>query len=117
MTMQLLPTLVLATLTITGCASVAVTNDAIEQRTAATLGLQPGTFTISDRVNDGVQSRYNVTTKHGKHYNCYVTGAMSYTGRVVSDAICNEAGKAAKTSKQAEGAKECNALLKAAGKC
>ena len=35
-----------------GCASVAVSNDAIEQNTAFALGVPKGTFTISDRVDD-----------------------------------------------------------------
>jgi hypothetical protein len=106
---------VLATLA-AGCASVAVSNDAIEQNTASTLGLAKGTFTISDRVNDGVKSSYAVKTNSGKQYSCYVTGTVSVMGRVVSDAVCNEVGKAAKQATRT-GSASCNALLKAAGKC
>ncbi len=101
-----------------GCASVAVSNDAIENNTAVTLGLQKGSFTISDRVDEGVKSSYSVRTNTGKRYSCYVTGTVSYMGRVVSDALCNEAGKPAQTapSSGATGG-SCNALLKAAGRC
>ena len=99
-----------------GCASVAVSNDAIEQNTASTLGLAKGTFTISDRVNDGVKSSYGVKTNSGKQYSCYVTGTVSVMGRVVSDAVCNEVGKPAKQA-TGTGSAPCNALLKAAGKC
>lgn len=101
-----------------GCASVAVSNNAIEQNTASALGLEKDTFTISDRLDDGVKSSYAVKTNSGKKYNCYVTGSISVVGRVVSDAVCNEAGKPAKqalATKSAGGS--CNALLKAAGRC
>ena len=101
---------------VAGCASVAVTSDAIEKNTAFALGLDKGTFTISNRENDGVKSTYLVNTNAGKKYTCYVTGTVSVIGRVVSDAVCNEVGRPAK---QASGTKtqSCNALLKAAGKC
>ena len=100
---------------ITGCASVAVTNDAIEKNTAFALGIDKGTFTIYDREDDGVKTNYSVKTNSGKKYRCYVTGMVSYTGRVVSDAICNEIGKPVKQTSGANAS--CNALLKAAGKC
>lgn len=103
-----------------GCASVAVSGDAIEQNTATALGLAKGSFTISDRVNDGFKSSYTVKTNAGKQYGCYVTGTVSYFGRQVSDAVCTEVGKAGKAapapSAGAAGG-SCNALLKAAGKC
>ncbi len=99
-----------------GCASVAVSNNAIENNTAMALGLEKGTFTITDRVDDGVKSTYSVKTDSGKKYSCYVTGTVSVVGRVVSDAVCNEIGKPAKQAAGAGGA-SCNALLKAAGKC
>jgi hypothetical protein len=101
---------------VAGCASVAVTSDAIEKNTAFALGLEKGTFKISNREDDGVKSTYLVNTNAGKKYTCYVTGTVSVVGRVVSDAVCNEVGKPAK---QASGTttQSCNALLKAAGKC
>jgi len=101
---------------VTGCASVAVTNDAIEKNTAFALGIEKGTFTISNREDDGVKSTYLVSTNAGKKYTCYVTGTVSVVGRVVSDAVCNETGKSAKPATGTT-TKSCNALLKAAGKC
>jgi hypothetical protein len=102
----------------TGCASVAVTDDAIQTNTAAALGLEKGSFTISDRVNDGVKSSYTVKTNAGRKYACYVTGTITTFGRTVSDAICNEVGKPAKQVSGSSGSSSsCNALLKAAGKC
>jgi nitrate/nitrite transporter NarK len=101
---------------VAGCASVAVTSDAIENNTASALGLEKGTFTISNREDDGIKSTYLVNTNAGKKYSCYVTGTVSVVGRVVSDAVCNEVGKSTKQSTgKTLGA--CNALLKAAGKC
>ena len=113
-----LPCLAMAALLATGCASVAVSNDAIEQNTAQALGLAKGTFTISDRVDDGVKASYNVKTNTGKQYACYVTGGVSIVGRVVSDPMCTEVGKAGKQATTSNtGSASCNALLKAAGKC
>lgn len=101
-----------------GCASFAVSNDAIERNTAQALGLAKGSFTIADRVDDGVKASYTVKTNTGKQYACYVTGSVSQLGRAVSDAICSEIGKGGKPATGAAAAgKSCNALLKAAGKC
>lgn len=103
-----------------GCASVTVDNNSIEDRTAFALGLDKSAFTVSNRVDDGVVSRYSVTTRAGKKYNCYVGGGLSILGRQVSDAICNEAlGGGASAAPPAAGASApaCNALLKAAGRC
>jgi len=96
-----------------GCASFTVTDDAIERNTAQALGLARGSFTISDRVNDGVKASYTVKTNTGKQYTCYVTGAVTQLGRSVSDAVCSAMGKAARPAT----GRSCNALLQAAGKC
>ncbi|MDR3413621.1 MAG: hypothetical protein P4L87_22150 [Formivibrio sp.] len=101
---------------VAGCASVAVSNDAIEKNTAFSLGIEKGTFTISNREDHGVKSSYLVNTNAGKKYTCYVTGTVSVVGRVVSDAVCNEVGKPAKQTTGTT-TQSCNALLKAAGKC
>src|SRR6218665_2216224 len=99
-----------------GCASVAVTGEAIERNTAHALGLQPGTFTVSDRADDGVKTTYNVATNTGRRYSCYVTGTVSMMGRVVSDAMCSELsggrGQSAARPAAPVAAPACNALLK-----
>jgi hypothetical protein len=107
---------------LTGCASVAVSGDAISDRTAFALSLDKSAFTISNRADDGVRSTYSVKTNAGKNYNCYVAGSISVVGRVVSDAVCNEVGGSVKPSSATPGnpvnnAASCNALLKAAGRC
>ena len=78
-----LPCLAMAALLVTGCASVAVSNDAIEQNTAQALGLAKGTFTISDRVDDGVKASYSVKTNTG----------TSNTGSASCNALLKAAGK------------------------
>lgn len=100
-----------------GCASVAVTEDAIEKNTAFALGLEKGTFKISNREDSGIKTTYLVTTNAGKKYSCYVTGSLSVVGRAVSDAMCNEIGKTRQSAGASTASSSCNALLKAAGKC
>lgn len=129
------------------CASVAVNSDALESRTSAALGIDRGTFTISNRTDEGIRTDYTVMTKSGIKYGCYVTGTVSVAGRTVSDAICKESARPAATKPAAEireatgkpgkkngrtpqqaipaqkqtttpsPAPDCNALLRAAGKC
>ena len=80
---------------IVGCASVAVTEDALVERTAFALGLEKGSFTIANRVDDGTTTRYSVAAKN-QQFNCYVGGTISVMGRVVSEAICTKKGEIAK---------------------
>lgn len=80
----------------TGCASIAVTDEAIVDRTAFALGLAKGDFTVSNRVDDGTTTRYSVRTKTGQDFNCFVGGSISVTGRTVSEAICTKKGEVAR---------------------
>lgn len=105
-----------AALLFAGCAATAVTQDTLEKNTAFALGLEPGTFQISDRNDQGIKTSYRVTTRAGRKYACYVEGAVGLAGRVVSDALCTETGRPASTA-PASGGAACNALLKAAGRC
>src|SRR5690606_16209231 len=50
----------LAAAAATGCASIAVTDEALVDRTAFALGLAKGDFTISNRVDEGTTTRYSV---------------------------------------------------------
>ena len=79
-----------------GCASVAVTDQAIVERTAFALGLDKSAFTISNRSDEGTTTRYAVKTKTGQDYNCFVGGSFSVVGRSVSEAICTRKGEPAK---------------------
>lgn len=86
--------LFLAALLTTGCASVAVTEQALVDRTAHALGLDKGDFSISNRSDEGTTTRYQVRTKSGQEYGCFVGGSISVLGRSVSDAICTRKGEA-----------------------
>lgn len=77
------------------CASMAVNPQLLQQRTAFALGLPLDGFTISDRVDSGIRTDYQVKTTSGQRYQCYVTGTVSVTGRIVSDAVCSKPGQAA----------------------
>jgi nucleoid-associated protein YejK len=105
---------------LSACASIAVNEDSLVKRTSFALSLAPEDFAISNRSDEGVRTDYQVQTKAGRRYSCYVTGTMSVMGRTVSDAICNEVSRpAAVAPSQPEAAPKpaCNALLKAAKKC
>jgi hypothetical protein len=80
----------------TGCASIAVTDEALVERTAFALGLAKGDFTISNRVDDGTTTRYSVKAKSGQEFNCFVGGSIGVLGRVVSEAICTKKGEVAR---------------------
>lgn len=109
-----------------GCASMAVSDDLIVTRTTSALGLPASEFTISKRADSGVRTDYIATTKANRVFQCYVAGSFSVTGRVVSDAICSpmSGGPAASAAPAAASpgatpapAGNCNALLRAAGRC
>lgn len=82
-----------STLAAAGCASIAVTDEAIVDRTAFALGLAKGDFTISNRTDEGTTTRYSVRTKTGQEFNCYVGGSISVMGRTVSEALCTRKGE------------------------
>ncbi len=92
----LIAALAIASALAAGCASIAVTDEAIVDRTAFALGLGKGDFTVSNRVDDGTTTRYSVRTKSGQDFNCFVGGSISVTGRTVSEAICTKKGEVAR---------------------
>ncbi|WP_374401720.1 hypothetical protein [Niveibacterium sp.] len=49
----------------TGCASIAVSDDAIVERTAFALGAGRGDFTVSTRVDDGTGALPQASRLHG----------------------------------------------------
>lgn len=95
-TLVLTATLAVGSAVMTGCASIAVTDEAIVDRTAFALGLAKGDFSISNRVDDGTTTRYSVRTRTGQDFNCFVGGSISVTGRTVSEAICTRKGEVAR---------------------
>lgn len=118
---------------LTGCAAT-ITQDGLEQRTAQALGRSVGQFTISDRSEEtGGRINYQVTTRDGAAFTCYLYGAtsfqkvMSFGQTPHSDAICTAkvggparsgiAVPAASSGQPARAGEPCNALLRAAGRC
>jgi hypothetical protein len=116
-----------------GCAAT-ITQDGLEQRTAQAIGRAVGQFSISDRSEEtGGRINYTVHTRDGAAYRCYLysaTGfqkAMSFGQIPHSDAICTALaggkggsgpqGPAATGPKGRSTGGECNALLRAAGRC
>ena len=76
---------------LSGCAlNQGLNSDMITQRTSFALGLTSDQFAISNRIDDGVRTDYNVETKSGKKYMCFVVSVPSMTGRVVMEATCNQ---------------------------
>lgn len=119
---------------LTGCAST-LDQSGLEQRTAQAIGRTAGQFTITDRQEEtGGRINYTVNTRDGATYRCYLYGAtgfqkaMSFGQTPHSDAICtamvgspgnsgNPAPAAATEQRGRSAGKECNALLRTAGRC
>ena len=116
-----------------GCAAT-ISQEALEQRTAQAIGRTVGQFTITDRSEEtGGRINYTVNTRDGVAFRCYLVGAtgfqkaMSFGQTPHSDAVCvtmvggksgsgNQAPAATGQSGRSAGP-ECNALLRAAGRC
>lgn len=81
---------IITIITVNGCASVAVTDSAILENTAVALATSPSNITISNRVDNGVQTSYIAKTTNGKTYSCYLTGTFYMLGPATSQAMCND---------------------------
>ena len=119
---------------LTGCAST-IDQDGLEQRTGQAIGRSVGQFTITDRKEEtGGRINYTVNTRDGAAYSCYLYGvtglqkAVTFGQTPHSDAICTAMaggqGRGANQTPAAAGQRggrsaggECNALLRAAGRC
>ena len=119
---------------LSGCAST-LDQRGLEQRTAQAIGRSVGQFSITDREEEtGGRINYTVNTRDGASYRCYVYGvtgfqkAMTFGQTPHSDAICtamvggagNGGAQAPAAAAQPQGRaapKECNALLRTAGRC
>ena len=129
-----LAALITTVLVATGCAST-LDQEGLEQRTAQAIGRTTGQFTITDRQEEtGGRINYTATTRDGASYRCYLYGAtgfqkaMSFGQTPHSDAICtamvgspgnsgNPVPAAAAEQRGRSAGKECNALLRTAGRC
>ncbi|WP_154953870.1 hypothetical protein [Neisseria flavescens] len=99
-------------LALAGCGTInnaTVSDQKLQERAAFALGTSPNAVKISNRSNEGI--RINFTATVGKRVSqCYVTSVTSTIGVTTSDAICSGGGAH-------KGKGQCNALLKAAGRC
>jgi hypothetical protein len=112
--MKLALTLAVVTLSLAGCGTIGnvVTQDQTLQRRAAfALNTTPEKVTITNREGD-VDSIHFVATVGKDSYQCYVA---SVAGVQTSDAICSGSNSVKPSS--TKGSAQCNALLKAAGRC
>lgn len=90
-----------------GCASIAVTDEAIVDRTAFALGLAKGDFTTDNRMDDGAATRFHVRTTSGQNYRCFVGGSIGLLGRSVSEAACTKEGEATRNRLLSRRANSC----------
>lgn len=120
-----LPLTTVLLLALGGCAAT-IDQGGIDQRTSLAIGREVGTFTISDRSEEsGGRINYTVKARDGAVFKCYLysaTGfqrAMTFGQTPHSDAICTPFGKSGAAASPAAPAAggQCNALLKAAGRC
>jgi hypothetical protein len=98
-----------AAMALTACGTIdnAVRSDeSIQQKAAFALGTTPDKVTITNRTSELGTVRFNATT-NDRMFQCYYT-----TVGVTSDVLCSPTDGGG----PAAGA-QCNALLKAAGKC
>jgi len=123
-----------ASLVLLAACAATISQDGLEQRTAQAIGRTVGQFDITDRSEEtGGRINYTVNTRDGAAYRCYLYGATGLQNAVTfgqtphSDAICTamatgqrgggNAGPAAAAQRGRSAAGDCNALLRAAGRC
>jgi hypothetical protein len=115
-----LTALATAVLLLSGCAAT-IDQRGLEQRTAQAIDQPTGQFSITSRSEEtGGRINYNVKTKDGGTYRCYMYSAtglqkvMSFGQIPHSDAICRPAASGERSNNSGG---NCNALLHAAGEC
>lgn len=133
MRIRLITPIAFALVLLAGCAAT-IDQGGLEQRTAQALGRPVSQFNITDRSEQaGGRVNYSVNTNDGATYSCYLMSASGFAqalsfGQVPhSDAICiavkgvkSENGHPAPAAMDSSGRAaggECNALLRAAGRC
>ena len=113
-----------AVMGLSACAAT-IGQDGLEQRTSAAIGRDVGSFTITKTGEEsGGRINYTARTRDGVAYQCYMysaTGfqkAMSFGQTPHSDAICTQMGRGGPAAgADSKPPANCNALLKAAGRC
>lgn len=113
--LNLTSALILATL-ITGCGMISeqvTSEDSMLDKAETATGISKSNLKLVEGSVDSSLDAVNfkVTDQDGNLYKCYFTSAIAVT----SDALCTKISKDGKAEPANQG--NCNALLKAAGKC
>ena len=106
--------------TLTSCGHVArrmATPENLVKRAAFSIGVEEDALTVVDgSVRSEMDSvHFEVLDQQGTRYRCYYTTGIGFT----SDTLCNAVSKTGTPTKASSQKKtgNCNALLRAAGKC
>ena len=86
----------------------------LQQKSSIALNTNPENIRISNRRSDGLDSVRFTATANGRSHQCYITTVM---GAISSDAVCSAGNGNQSTSSVKATNQQCNALLKAAGRC
>ncbi len=101
---------------LSGCGMIdenLVSQETLQDKASYAIGATPEKITISDINSDISKVTFNATA-NDTLYRCYYTTAIA----VKSDAVCTKMnGETGETTSNDTQAKQCNALLKAAGQC
>lgn len=103
-----------ATLALTSCGHVSnavLSDDTLLEKAEFATGIDRDSLTLDSRSGSLDSVEYTVKASNGAKFRCYFTSAVAIT----SDAICQEISSNGKKKSKKTG--NCNALLKAAGKC
>lgn len=116
--------ILILTLSLYGCGHVTntvLTDETLLDKAEMATGVPRSDLILVKREGSIDSVEYSVKTKNGDLYRCYFTSLVAVT----SDAVCKQIGASKKVKKSKSSAKpkakesdsNCNALLKAAGKC
>ena len=99
-----------------GCGMVSqgiTSDDSYLDKAESAIGIDKSQLTLDkDSVKGGIDAvNFDVYDKKGNRYKCYFTSAVAIT----SDALCTKISKDGTATPANKG--NCNALLKAAGRC
>lgn len=116
MKLKLIAVCSIALTVLSGCGIIEkqiASNESLQEKAAFAIGTQPSNISISN-VQSGLEEITFDADANGSQYKCYYTTVIA----VKSDAICRKMGaKTDPKTKTEESQGECNALLKAAGRC
>lgn len=102
-----------------GCGHVSntvLTDEVLLDKAEMVIGVRQSELTLIKREGSIDSVEYSVETKDGDVYRCYFTSLVA----INSDAVCKQIGASKKvkhSAKPKEREANCNALLRAAGKC